>query len=139
MCKTCPVKHLCTGRADGRREIDRSEYADAVESNSKRYKENKELYRKRQEINEHIFGTIKRKWGFNHTNLKGLQKVNGEMALIMTVYNIRRCITILGIPELINKLKNWTPDYGRIHFSFSKLTSLKATRALQVFDYKLAA
>jgi transposase len=138
-CKTCPVKHLCTGRADGRREIDRSEYADAVESNSKRYKENKELYRKRQEINEHIFGTIKRKWGFNHTNLKGLQKVNGEMALIMTVYNIRRCITILGIPELINKLKNWTPDYGRILFSFSKLTSLKATRALQVFDYKLAA
>jgi len=40
---------------------------------------------------------------------------------------------------LINKLKNWTPDYGRILFSFSKLTSLKATRALQVFDYKLAA
>jgi len=50
-CKTCHVKHLCTARADGGREIDRSEYADAVDENSKRYKNNKELYRKRQEIN----------------------------------------------------------------------------------------
>ncbi len=138
-CKTCSVKHLCTGRADGRREIDRSEFADAVEANSKRYKENKELYRKRQEINEHIFGTIKRKWGYNHTNLKGLKKVNGEMALIMTVYNIRRCITILGIPELINKLKNWTPDYERILFSFSNMTSLKPFIAMQKLECKLAA
>jgi hypothetical protein len=28
---------------------------------------------------EHIFGTIKRVWGFNHTNLKGLKKVNGAL------------------------------------------------------------
>jgi hypothetical protein len=34
------------------------------------------LYRTRQEINEHIFGTIKRQWGYNHTNRVG--KVNGE-------------------------------------------------------------
>lgn len=138
-CKICPVKHLCTGRADGRREIDRNEFADAVEANSKRYKENKDLYRKRQEINEHIFGTIKRKWGYNHTNLKGLQKVNGEMALIMTVYNIRRSITILGILELLNKLKNWTPDYRRTLFCFSNTTVLKLLRAMQIFKYKLAA
>jgi len=138
-CKTCPVKNLCTGRADGRREIERSEYADAVEANAKRYRENKELYRKRQEINEHIFGTIKRKWGYNYTNLKGLQKVNGEMALIMTVYNIRRCITILGIPELLRKLKNWTPDYRRILFSFLNMTALKPFRVMQNFNYKLAA
>jgi radical SAM protein with 4Fe4S-binding SPASM domain len=83
-CANCPMKHLCTGRASGGREIERSEYAEAVEANNKRYKENQSLYRKRQEINEHIFGTIKRKWGYNHTNLKGLKKVNGEMALIMT-------------------------------------------------------
>jgi transposase len=61
-CKTCPVKEKCTSRKGGR-EIDRSQYADAVEENNKRYKENPQLYRKRQEINEHIFGTIKRKWG----------------------------------------------------------------------------
>jgi hypothetical protein len=35
-CKACPVKHLCTSRTGGR-EIDRSEYAAAVEENNKRY------------------------------------------------------------------------------------------------------
>lgn len=71
-CKTCPVQHLCTARADGGREIERSEFADAVEANNKRYKEQAHLYRKRQEINEHIFGTIKRQWGYYYTNLRGL-------------------------------------------------------------------
>lgn len=112
-CKTCPVKHLCTARASGGREIERSEYAEAVEQNLVNYQTNKDLYRKRQEINEHIFGTIKRKWGYNHTNLKGLEKVNGEMALIMTVYNMKRAINILGIEKLIEKLKIWKPDYKK--------------------------
>ena len=116
-CKTCPVQHLCTGRADGRREIERSQYAKAVEENEKRYKANKELYRKRQEWNEHVFGTIKRKWGYNYTNLKGLRKVNGEWAFIMTVYNMRRCFTILGIIDFIEKMKNWTPNYKGISFA----------------------
>ena len=109
-CKECPVKHLCTSRKGGR-EIDRSEYADAVEENNKRYQENQQLYRKRQEINEHIFGTIKRQWGYNHTNLTGLEKVNGEHSLIMLVYNIKRSINILGVPELIAKLKKWNSPY----------------------------
>jgi transposase len=119
-CAQCAVKHLCTGRADGRREIERSEFAEAVEENEVRYKANKELYRKRQEWNEHIFGTIKRKWDYYYTNLKGLKKVNGEWALIMTVYNIRRCITILGVKDFIEKIKNWTPNYKGIAF-FEKI------------------
>jgi hypothetical protein len=49
-CKECPVKHLSTGRAQGGRELDRSEFADAVEVNNKRYHENTSLYRKRQEL-----------------------------------------------------------------------------------------
>ena len=109
-CKECPVKHSCTSRTGGR-EIDRSEYADAVEENNKRYQENPQLYRTRQEINEHIFGTIKRQWGYNHTNLIGLEKVNGEHSLIMLVYNIKRTINILGVPDLIAKLKNWKSPY----------------------------
>nr|WP_225738159.1 transposase [Flavobacterium sp. PL002] len=126
-CKECPVKNLCTSRAGGR-EIDRSQYADAVEENNQRYRENKELYRTRQEINEHIFGTIKRQWGYNHTNLSGLDKVNGEHSLIMLVYNIKRSINILGVPDLIAKIKNWKSPYKvkgvfvlkRIYFRLSK-------------------
>ncbi|WP_245181137.1 IS1182 family transposase [Flavobacterium sp. XN-5] len=109
-CRECLVKHLCTSRMAGR-DIDRSQYADAVEENNKRYHANAQLYRKRQEINEHIFGTIKRQWGYNHTNLTGLEKVNGEHSLIMLVYNIKRTINILDVPALIAKIKNWNTPY----------------------------
>lgn len=118
-CKTCPVKDLCTSRKSGR-EIDRSQYATAVEENHQRYKANPQLYRKRQEINEHIFGTIKRKWGYNYTDLIGLEKVNGEHSLIMLVYNIKRSINILGVPDLIAKLKTWNSPYKRKVFFFLK-------------------
>lgn len=110
-CNTCPVKHLCTGRQDGRREIERSEYAEAVEKNKGNYEANGQLYRKRQELNEHIFGTIKRQWNLYYTNLRGLEKVNGELALIMTVYNMKRARNILGFEQLMENLKNWTPKY----------------------------
>lgn len=138
-CKECPVKNLCTGRAQGGREIDRSEFAEAVEQNNQRYKDNAALYRTRQEINEHIFGTIKRKWGYNHTNLKGLEKVNGEFALIMTVYNMKRCMNILGFETLIEKIKNWKPNYKGITHAFTKSTFFEAIRGNVFYKQKLAA
>jgi len=113
----CRVKHLCTGRASGGREIERSEFAAAVEANAKRYKDNSILYRKRQEINEHIFGTIKRKWGYYYTNLKGLEKVNGEHSIIMLVYNMKQCFTILGVTEIIQRLRNWTSPFLKDTFA----------------------
>jgi transposase len=123
-CKTCPVKDLCTSRKGGR-EIDRSQYADAVEENHQRYKDNPQLYRKRQEINEHIFGTIKRKWGYNYTDLIGLEKVNGEHSLIMLVYNIKRSINILGVPDLIAKIQAWNTPYKRKVLFLIKTAYLK--------------
>ena len=131
-CKECPVKDLCTSRKSGR-EIDRSQYAEAVEENNKRYHENSQLYRKRQEINEHIFGTIKRQWGYNHTNLTGLEKVNGEHSLIMLVYNIKRTINILGVPDLIAKLQAWNSPYKRNVLFFEKTTCLKLFLAQIIF------
>lgn len=131
-CKTCSVKDQCTSRKGGR-EIDRSQYAATVEENHQRYKANAQLYRKRQEINEHIFGTIKRKWGYNYTDLIGLEKVNGEHSLIMLVYNIKRSINILGVPDLIAKLKTWNSPYKRQGAVFTKTTYLKLLLAFIIF------
>ena len=138
-CKTCPAQNLCTSKADGRREIERSEYAEAVEINKRNYQNNKELYRKRQEINEHIFGTIKRQWGYNHTNLKGLNKVNGEMALIMTVYNMKRVVNIVGIEKLLEKLKTWKPKYPKPSKTNQKRTILRLYSEPDFYTQKLAA
>jgi len=40
--------------------------------------------------------------------------VNGEIALVMTVYNFRRVINILGQDNLLEKIKNWEPDYRAV-------------------------
>lgn len=138
-CKTCAALKLCTAKADGRREIERSEYAEAIEINNKNYKEQYGLYRKRQEINEHIFGTIKRVWGYNYTNLKGLKKVNGEWALIMTVYNIKRTINILGFEELMQKLHAWKPKYNKGWLYAQKTNKKEAVIRTLFFEVKMAA
>ena len=137
-CKECTVRSLCTGRKDGR-EIERSQYADAVEENNSRYRKNGQLYRKRQEINEHIFGTIKRQWGYNHTNLTGLEKVNGEHSLIMLVYNIKRAMNILGVVDLIAKLKIWKSPYKREVLLLLIMDHFKLKSALVFEREKLAA
>lgn len=45
--------------------------------------------------------------GYNQTNLNGLEKVGGEHTLILLVYNIKRAMNILGVTDLIEKLKNF--------------------------------
>jgi len=102
-CFSCPAKALCT--KGKRREIERSEYQDVVDENNKRTKENMLLYKIRQLIIEHIFGTVKRSWGYTYTLVKGIKNVNTEMSIIFTVYNIRRAMSILGVKELITRLK----------------------------------
>ena len=111
-CKTCPLKHQCTKLP--KRIIHRSEYQDAVDINDNNIKQNPQYYKRRQAICEHPFGTLKRHWGFTHTLLKGLEKVNGEMNLIMFCYNFMRTKNILGFEKMLQAIQNWQPDYSKI-------------------------
>ena len=43
----------------------------------------------------------------------------------MLVYNIKRSINILGVPDLIAKLKAWNSPYKRKGLFFVKTTYLK--------------
>ncbi|MBV2195151.1 MAG: transposase, partial [Flavobacterium sp.] len=62
-CKHFERRLCCTTSSNGRY-IDRSEYADTLEANTERVKSNPDYYRKRQQITEHMFGTLKRQRGF---------------------------------------------------------------------------
>jgi hypothetical protein len=94
---------MCTINPAGRL-IERSQYAEAVEANSHRIKTEKHIYLKRQQIIEHVSGTIKRQWGYDHILLKGIEKNNGELGLIFLTYNLRRMMNILGINEVKKRL-----------------------------------
>lgn len=34
-------------------------------------------------------------------------KVDGEMGLLFTVYNLRKAVSILSVPDLVKQLKSW--------------------------------
>ena len=82
---------------------------------------------------------IKRQWGCNHNNLTGLEKVNGEHSLIMLVYNIKRSINILGVLELIAKLKKLNSPYKAKVLFLLKREHLKLNLEFFFSSLKLAA
>ena len=71
------------------------------------------------------------------TDLIGLEKVNSEHSLIMLVYNIKRSINILGVPDLIAKLQAWNTPYKRKVLFLIKTTCLKLFLAQIVFETNL--
>ena len=98
-CKVCPARKFCTTNKKGR-VIERSEYAQYVEQNKKNIEANKELYKQRQAIVEHPFGTIKRQWGFNYILTKqGIQRASSDVGFMFIAYNLRRIINIIGFNE----------------------------------------
>jgi transposase len=104
-CRSCPVRNLCTtAPLDRGRWIERSQYQEAVQENNLRVQTQKQKYRRRQAIVEHPFGVLKRQWGYDHFLVKGLSKVETELGLMFTAYNLRRLITIFGAKELIKRL-----------------------------------
>ncbi|MFN9494595.1 MAG: hypothetical protein ACK570_00315 [Bacteroidota bacterium] len=63
----------------------------------------------------------------------------GEHSLIALVYNLRRTITILGTKDILEKLKNWKPDYKGIVCALRKQTSLEANSAKIKTAWRIAA
>ena len=69
----------------------------------------------------------------------GLEKVNGEHSLIMMVYNIKRTINILGIPDLIAKLKKWNSPYKAKILFLLKTGVFKAKYNSQFLFYEISS
>ena len=61
--------------------------------------------RRRREVVEHPFGTIKMRMGATHFLMKTLPKVASEMALHVLAYNLTRVLNILGVKPLLAALR----------------------------------
>ena len=81
-------------------------YTEVLELNKKRVEENKELYKQRQSIVGHPYGTIKRQWGFSYIRTKKtIQRASADGGIMMVIYNLRRIDSIIGINEFKEDLK----------------------------------
>jgi len=104
-CKTCPTRLKCTRSKTGRL-IERSIYAENYERNRKNKEEKEQLYKRRQAIAEHPFGTIKRQWGFSYILTKrGINRASSDVGFMFIAYDLRRIISILGKDQLMKYLR----------------------------------
>jgi len=137
-CKQCPVMHQCTTAKANGKIIQRTQFAACIENNGKRVRQSEHIYKKRQAIVEHPFGTIKRQWGFDHIlTKKGLNRASADAGLIFTAYNLRRIFNIIGKKAFIELISAFRIMFftGNLlwrlfatsewHFSTSKLFTMQ--------------
>src|SRR6266446_3797207 len=90
-CRDCPLKARCTTNQRGRR-ISRWVDEKLLEDMARRVRARPEVMRRRQQLSEPPFGTIKRAMGHGYFLMRGLNKVGAEMSLTILSYNIKRVI-----------------------------------------------
>ena len=129
-CKSCPYKSQCFKQGNRRkhREINKDKFFKSMVKADAIFKSLKKLYRRRQELNEPVFGCIKRQLGFPQLNVRTKRKVEGEVSLLFLGYNLKRVIKLIGNTELIQHLR------ARKEFLFKRIIDL--FHAIIFFDLK---
>jgi transposase len=141
-CKLCQARSECT-RSKTARLIHRSEYADYYEKNRRNTLEKEHLYKRRQAIVEHPYGTLKRQWGFSYIlTKKGISRASSDVGFMFIAYNLRRIGNILTLDLLKEylrilislflcktdlyrlKFSHFTPTFLRLSVWNSKFTGL---------------
>ena len=98
-CKTCPLKARCTDAAF--RKVTRYEKEEVLDRMAGRLADRPEILDARRETVEHPFGSIKQWMGQGAFLMKRLDNVRAEFSLTSLAYNIRRAITLVGMPALM--------------------------------------
>ena len=104
-CRSCPHLGTCTTSKSGRKII-RLKFEDVKQRQEQIYlkEESQAIYKLRKQKVELPFGHIKHNRRFNQFLLRGRDKVNAEVSLVTTGFNITRMITIVGIVQLMKAL-----------------------------------
>ena len=114
-CNKCIARALCTSSKRNGKTVQRSEYTEGIELNKKRVIANKSLYKQRQAIVEHPYGTIKRQWGFNYIiTKKTMARASADVGFMLIAYNLRRLINIIGQNEFKKYLEQVVADFLEI-------------------------
>ena len=127
-CKICPNRDKCTKAKRGK-QIKLTEHEEYLERARKRQLENMNLYKQRQMIVEHVFGTVKRDLGYTYLLLRGNEKVKGESFMHFLIYNIKRVCNIKTIKDIIAainaKKKEFNREYSPNNLLFLTFFTLK--------------
>lgn len=104
-CNNCPKKADCTTSKKGR-EISPTEFQEYYDRADETFTENIGLYKQRQMIVEHPFGTVKRSLGYSYFLQRGNENVKCESYMHFFVYNLKRVINIMGFAPLMDAIES---------------------------------
>jgi transposase len=102
-CGGCALKPQCT-RSKGGRRITRWIDEHLLEEMEQRVRSRPEVMKRRKELVEHPFGTMKRGWDHGYFLMRGLEKVRAEFSLTVLAYNLRRVLNLVELPRLLAAL-----------------------------------
>ena len=119
-CGACKHAAVCLTAGKNRfRTITRSNHADIYDEADKTFRDNLELYKLRQQIVEHPFGTIKHTNNGGYFLLRTRRKVRCEVALLSLGYNLKRAYNVLGFRGLMEKLDSMRHHANDFFVNFS--------------------
>jgi hypothetical protein len=102
-CNGCRLRSKCTTNSIGRR-ITRLAEENVLDDMARRNRLHPEKLKRRKEIVEHPFGTMKRSMNQGYFLTRGLEMVRTEMSLTVLAYNLKRVINILGVKRMVQAL-----------------------------------
>jgi len=112
-CGACVLRSRCLSAKTPTRTIQRWEHEAVLERHRARMKDGGAVMRRRAELAEHPFGTLKCRAGYRHFLVRGFDKVRGECSLMVLCYNLSRVLSIVGFDRLIAYL---TQRAGKLLF-----------------------
>jgi transposase/IS5 family transposase len=102
-CRRCPLRPQCTKGTH--RRVTRTRHEEAIETMHRRAASDPQWMKSRRELAEHPFGTIKWMMGYPRFLLRGLTKATAELALNVLCYDLKRALSILGVPQMLSQLR----------------------------------
>jgi transposase len=101
-CKACQLRPRCTKTY---RHVSRLDNEAVLDRMAARLAARPEVLNQRRSSVEHPFGTIKQWMNQGAFLMRRLENVRGEFSLTALAYNIRRAISLIGVPGLIAAAK----------------------------------
>jgi len=131
-CAACPLRSRCLSKKTPTRTVYRWEHEDVLERHRARMKDAKAQMRRRAELAEHPFGTLKCRAGYRHFLVRGFNKVRGEWSLMALCYNFSRVLKIVGLDKLIAYFAQRAGRSSFLRFLGALAAAIGRSRTLQV-------
>lgn len=132
ICKNCPYIEKCTLSKNNIKVIARHLWEAYIEKceDIRHAKGSKEIYAKRKETIERIFGTAKEQHGLRYTNQIGKEKMAMKVGLTFASMNLKKLAKMMKSRGLLGPLKSYVFKFISL---FSENLKLKRQKELIVF------